>query len=77
MQWTSSDPSVAEVSRGKITAVGEGTATITASMGTKEATCTVTVTDSEVCKTALTLLDAQYIWGGNGPRTEVWTAPGF
>ena len=68
MQWTSSDPSVAEVSRGKITAVGEGTATITASMGTKEATCTVTVTDSEVCKTALTLLDAQYIWGGNGPQ---------
>ena len=68
MQWTSSDPSVAEVSRGKITAVGEGTATITASMGTKEATCTVTVTDSEVCKTALKLLDAQYIWGGNASQ---------
>ena len=68
MQWTSSDPGVAEVSRGKITAVGEGTATITASMGTKEATCTVTVTDSAVCKTALTLQDAQYIWGGNGPQ---------
>ena len=33
MQWTSSDPSVAEVSRGKITAVGEGTAIITVSMG--------------------------------------------
>ena len=65
MQWTSSDPSVAEVSRGKITAVGEGTAIITVSMGTKEATCTVTVTDSAVCKTALKLLDAQYIWGGN------------
>ena len=68
MQWTSSDPGVAEVSRGKITAVGAGTAIITVSMGTKEATCTVTVTDSAVCKTALTLLDAQYIWGGNGPQ---------
>ena len=52
----------------KITAVGEGTAIITVSMGTKEATCTVTVTDSAVCKTALKLLDAQYIWGGNGPQ---------
>ena len=68
MQWTSSDPGVAEVSRGKNNGCGEGTATITASMGTKEATCTVTVTDSAVCKTALTLQDAQYIWGGNGPQ---------
>ena len=28
----------------------------------------MTVTDSAVCKTALKLLDAQYIWGGNGPQ---------
>lgn len=68
LQWTSSDTGVAQVSRGKITATGEGSATITAYMGTMQASCTVTVRDSDVCKTALTLLDAQYIWGGNGPQ---------
>jgi uncharacterized protein YjdB len=45
--WTSSDSSVATVAAGKITAVGAGTATITASVGSgatgDSATCTVTV----------------------------------
>lgn len=45
--WASSDSSVATVSAGKITAVGAGTATITASVGSgatgDSATCTVTV----------------------------------
>ncbi len=41
--WTSSDPSVATVDNtGKVTAVGAGEATITASMGGKSATYTVT-----------------------------------
>lgn len=46
--WASSDSSVATVAAGKITAVGAGTATITASVGSgatgDSATCAVTVT---------------------------------
>ena len=41
--WTSSDPAVATVDGGKVTAVKEGTATITAKAGEKTATCTVYV----------------------------------
>ena len=41
--WTSSNPSVATVDKGKIEAVKEGTATITAKTGEKSATCTVIV----------------------------------
>ena len=43
--WSSSNTSVATVdANGKVTAVGKGTATITAKVGDKTATCTVTVT---------------------------------
>ena len=41
--WTTSDSSVVTVNNGIITAVANGTATITAICGTKTATCTVTV----------------------------------
>lgn len=41
--WASSDTSVATVSNGVITAVGLGTATITATCGNYSATCTVAV----------------------------------
>ena len=41
--WTSSNTAVATVSNGTITAKAAGTATITAKMGSKTATCTVTV----------------------------------
>ena len=41
--WSSSDTAVATVDGGKIAAVKEGTATITAKAGEKTATCTVTV----------------------------------
>ena len=41
--WTSSAPTIATVSDGVVTAVGAGTATITASIGSLSATCTVTV----------------------------------
>lgn len=43
MAWSSSNPSVATVSGGKVTAVAEGTATITATAGDFSASCTVTV----------------------------------
>ncbi|MDD3219260.1 MAG: Ig-like domain-containing protein [Lachnospiraceae bacterium] len=41
--WTSSNPEVAEVSGGKVTAVKRGAATIKASVGAKTAECKVTV----------------------------------
>ncbi|MCR5203473.1 MAG: Ig domain-containing protein, partial [Lachnospiraceae bacterium] len=47
--WTSSNTSVATVSGGKITAVGEGTATITAkTSNNKTSTCLVTVSKSNI-----------------------------
>lgn len=44
--WSTSDKSVATVSKGKVTGVKAGTATITAKAGGKSATCKVTVTSS-------------------------------
>lgn len=44
--WSTSDKSVATVSNGTITAIGVGTATITAKVGAFTATCEVTVTSS-------------------------------
>lgn len=41
--WTSSDGAVATVENGTVTAVGEGTATITATVGGKSASCVVVV----------------------------------
>lgn len=41
--WTSSNPSVAAVSNGKVTAKKAGTTVITAAAGSAKATCTVTV----------------------------------
>ena len=41
--WTTSNDKVATVANGVVTAVGKGTATITATAGGKTATCTVTV----------------------------------
>ena len=42
--WTTTNSSVASVENGKITAVGGGSAIITAKVGDKEASCSVTVT---------------------------------
>ena len=41
--WSSSNPSVATVSNGLVTAVGNGTTTITATCGTETATCEIKV----------------------------------
>lgn len=45
--WASSDPNVASVSGGTVTAAAAGTATITVTCGTEKAACTVTVTVPE------------------------------
>jgi uncharacterized protein YjdB len=55
--WSTSNASVAVVSGGTVTAMNEGTATITATTedGNKTATCTVTVTKKFVAVTGVTL----------------------
>ena len=44
--WASSDQSVATVSNGKVTAIKEGTATVTATVGEVSASCSITVYNS-------------------------------
>ena len=53
--WASSNASVARVNSGTVTALKEGTATITASAGGKSATCTVKVSTKVVSVTSITL----------------------
>ena len=53
--WTSSDPSVAKVDNGKVTALKEGEAIITATAGGKHATCVVTVTTKVIPVTDISL----------------------
>ncbi|MCI8444437.1 MAG: hypothetical protein HFJ37_04685, partial [Clostridia bacterium] len=57
LYWTSSNEKVVKVSEGNVTAIGAGTATITATSrdGGKTATCQVTVTDGTVRLQKLTL----------------------
>ncbi len=49
--WSSSNPSVASVTDGRVVACGEGTTDITATYGTQTATCSVTVEDSGIVPT--------------------------
>ena len=54
--WSSGNPTIAAVDQnGTVTAVAEGTATITAKAGDKTATCTVTVKKSVVAVESVTL----------------------
>ena len=53
--WSSSNANVATVSGGIVKAVGEGTATITASAGGKKATCQVTVSPVRIAVTGISL----------------------
>jgi len=56
VSWSSSNASVATVdANGKVTAVAEGTATITAKAGDKTATCTVTVKKKVVAVSSVSL----------------------
>ena len=53
--WASSNASVASVNSGTVTAIKEGTATITASASGKSSTCTVKVSSKVVAVTSITL----------------------
>lgn len=57
--WTSSNDKVATVANGVVTAVGKGTATITAAAGGKTATCTVTVKEPAHVHDADVTVDAK------------------
>ncbi len=53
--WSTSDSNIATVDNGKVTAVKEGTATITAKAGEKSATCKVTVSKNIVAVSGISL----------------------
>lgn len=53
--WSSSNPTAVKVENGKLTALAEGNATITAKCGEKSAFCTVTVQKAEVLAESVTL----------------------
>lgn len=66
VRWSSSDPSVATVDEGEISALKEGTATITAMAGEKTASCKVTVEKKviavesvEIDKTEIELVEGE------------------
>ena len=67
--WTSSDESVATVADGFVTAISEGTATITAEVGGAEATCEVTVMqEHEYVDLGLSVKWATMNIGANSPE---------
>ena len=55
MTWSTSNASVATVESGKVTAIEEGTATITAKAGDKSAECKVTVSKKVIAVTSVEL----------------------
>ena len=68
--WTSSDTSIATVDAGgKVTAVREGTATITATAGGKSASCKVTVSKKAVAVTGVTLNKTSLALAEGGSET--------
>jgi uncharacterized protein YjdB len=67
--WTSTEPSVATVENGVVTAIGNGTATITAYCGAYSASCAVTV-DLEVHCTGITLSASSLSFNEPRPGTS-------
>ena len=71
VSWSSNNTSVATVTDGVVTAIGAGTATITAKVGTFTATYTVTVTVPEV-----TAGEYTHIFEDNGTTSTFYTITG-
>lgn len=70
--WTSSNPNVATVVDGKITAIGAGSCTITVNCDGYTATCNVTITRSIEARTTLTATEQAAITGYNTTEGNVW-----
>lgn len=63
--WTSNNTSVATVVNGEVKAVGVGSASITATAGGKNATCTITVKEAVIEVSSVTLNQTSYsLWEG-------------
>ncbi len=62
--WSSSNEQVATVEDGLVTAVAEGTATVTATIGEKEASCTVTVVNSVMPVVTADRTEVELVNGG-------------
>lgn len=58
--WTSNNPSVATVKDGVVTAVKTGAASITATAGDKNASCTITVKDTFIEVTSISLNETSF-----------------
>lgn len=75
VKWTTSNPSVATVNGGKVTAIAKGTATITATTtdGAKNASCYVTVIDPLAGKTIVFVKadSAPHIWAWENNGTAL------
>ena len=69
LTWTSDAEAVATVSsRGKVTAIAEGTANIKVTAGDVSATCVVTVTEGDVAPTEyICLADAAHVFPASTP----------
>ena len=68
--WTSSDEAIATVANGEVTAVKEGTATITAKAGDKSATCAVKVAKKVIAVTGIAL-DKTSVGMTEGEETQL------
>lgn len=75
--WSSSNSSIAAVESGKVTAIKEGTATITAKAGEKTATCTITVKKKVIAVEKVSLNKSELTLNRGGEETLVATvSPG-
>lgn len=66
LRWSTSDATVATVDGGLVTAIGAGTATITATCGLQTTTCIITVT-AAAAQTWVTLAD-RFLYGTPSPE---------
>ena len=76
VSWSSSNTSVATVQGGTVTAVAEGSATITATAGGKSATCQVTVSKKVVPVTEIEFIETDHsVYIGKTLQLSVKTTP--
>ena len=74
-EWASSDETVATVEAGVVTALKEGTCTITASYGDESASCVVTVINSEANKLTISATEASIDLNAGGTYTLTASKP--
>ena len=74
-EWASSDETVATVEAGVVTALKEGTCTITASYGDESASCVVTVINSEANKLTISAAEASIDLNNGGTYTLTASKP--